>query len=544
MPDTSGMTPTLQNATAPETNPHHAAALDAHMSHPTHNSVPASLTKILATLGPATDDEHALRRLVENGARAFRLNFSHGQFSAHLMRLHAIRKLSQETDLPLAVVGDLQGPKIRVGDLPHEGIEIHAGADIIFRCEDGPQSPDAQTLPCTYERLADEVQPGHRVLINDGAIRTLAVGAEDLGGGARGLRCRVTVGGLVTSGKGVNLPDSDISAPAITEQDWTCVNWAVEHGIDYLALSFVRTAEDVQRLQLRLTEMTGADESTHDRTNTAAAKIPVIAKIEKPQAVQNIDEILQEADLLMVARGDLGVEMDLALVPIKQKHLIRRAHAYGKPVIVATQMLESMIDTPTPTRAEVSDVANAIYDGADIVMLSGETAIGKHGDLAVDTMRRIAIETERSILESHLRQPRVSTKLVESRNRLSALAHGAWDIVHDAGARIVAVWSESGDAAQLLSQIGLRIPILAFTTEARVAQRMALFSGVTPILRESAPEHRSDFDVLVDRRILDDGLAAEGERVVVLAGKPLGRAGVVNTVSLHTIGEALDTGSD
>lgn len=501
------------------------------------NHAPTSLTKILATLGPATDMEKALRRLIEDGARAFRLNFSHGDFDSHLKRLEMIRRLSKETGHALAVIGDLQGPKIRVGKLPDEGIEIEAGAEIIFRKNlDALANDDAKILPCTYAPLVEEVQAGHRVLINDGAIRTLAIGTVDLGDGEKGLRCTVTVGGLVTSGKGVNLPDSDISAPAITERDWECVDWAVENGVDYLALSFVRDAEDVQSLQRRLTEMTGSDDSAHNRCNTASAKIPVIAKIEKPQAVENIDSILEATDLLMVARGDLGVEMDLAHVPATQKMLIARAHAFGKPVIVATQMLESMIKSPSPTRAEVSDVANAIYDGADIVMLSGETAVGDHGDLAVDTMRRIAIETERSLLHSPLRQPRISSKLVESRNRLSALAHGAFHVVHDADAKIVAVWSESGDAAQLLSQIGMRVTILAFTTEPRVASRMALFAGVTPILRDAAPEHRSEFDDLVDQHILENGLGTQGDRVVALAGKPLGRAGVVNSVTLHTIG--------
>ena len=501
------------------------------------NTAPTSLTKILATLGPATDDEQALRRLLENGARAFRLNFSHGDFDSHLDRLRMIRRLSDATGHALAIVGDLQGPKIRVGKLPDGGVEIPAGSEIIFKeAPDHIDGEDARVLPCTYAPLVDEVQAGHRVLINDGAIRTLAVETVDLGSGRRGLRCCVMVGGLVTTGKGINLPDSDISAPAITERDWECVEWAVENGIDFLALSFVRNAGDVRMLQQRLAELTGSGDAAQTRCNTPATKIPVIAKIEKPQAVENIDEILQEADLLMVARGDLGVEMDLAVVPATQKHLIARAHAYGKPAIVATQMLESMITNASPTRAEVSDVANAIYDGADIVMLSGETAVGAHGDMAVDTMRRIAIETERRLLESPRRQPRISSKLVESKNRLSALAHGAFYVVHDADARIVAVWSESGDAAQLLSQIGLRIEILAFTTEPRVANRMALCAGVTPILRRAAPEHRSDFDTLVDRHILENGLGDTGDRVVVLAGKPLGSAGAVNTISLHTIG--------
>ncbi|MCB9838045.1 MAG: pyruvate kinase [Phycisphaeraceae bacterium] len=524
---TTSMTPDLESNPKQHTKP---------APMPRKRRSRTSLTKILATLGPATDDEDALARLLSSGARAFRLNFSHGDFDGHLKRLRMIRKLSEETGVSVAVVGDLQGPKIRVGKLPGEGVEVLAGFDIIISPNfQGLIHDNAVVLPCSYEPLIDEVHEGHRVLINDGAIRMLAVDKVDLGEGRRGLRCRVTVGGMVTTGKGINLPDSDISAPAITERDWECVEWAVENGLDYLALSFVRNASDVRQLQERLAELTGSGHG-HDRCNSAYSKIPVIAKIEKPQAVQNIDEILEETDLLMVARGDLGVEMELAHVPAAQKRLIARAHAFAKPVIVATQMLESMISNPSPTRAEVSDVANAIYDGADVVMLSGETAVGRHGDLAVNMMRRIALETEQSLLHSHNRQPRLSSKLVESRNRLAALAHGAFYVVHDADARIVAVWSESGDAAQLLSQIGLRIRIIAYTTQPRVASRMALFAGVTPILRKTAPEHRSQFDELVDKHVLERKLGELGDRVVVLAGKPLGSAGVVNTISLHTVG--------
>ncbi len=494
-----------------------------------------SLTKILATLGPATDEPGALRRLIVNGARAFRLNYSHGDFAGHQRRLDPVRAVGAELGLALAVVGDLQGPKIRVGRVRDEGIALSAGQDVLFRADVEKGAPgEVVTLPCTYPRLVDEVEPGHRVLVNDGAIRMLAVERPAGPGAVRALRCRVTVGGLVTTGKGINLPDSAITAPAITGRDWECVAWAVEHGLDYLALSFVRRGAEVLALQERLASLTGADAG--DECNTPYARIPVIAKIEKPQAVANIDEILEHADALMVARGDLGVEMDIAYVPVEQKSLIAKAHEYGKPCIVATQMLESMIAHPTPTRAEVTDDANAIFVGADVVMRAGETAVGAHGPLAVEMMRRIARETEAHLALSPQRA-RISHRLVEARHRLAALAHGAWDIAMDAGAGLVACWSQSGDAARILSRLGLRMDVLAVTTERRVANRMAMFYGVTPILRPQAPEHRSDFDVLVDRHVLRAGLAKPGDRVVVLAGKPLGHAGVVNTVSLHTVGE-------
>jgi len=496
------------------------------------NEGPPSLTKIVATLGPATDDPASLRKLVDNGASVFRLNFSHGSLDEHAARIREVRSISVAAGRPLAVLGDLQGPKIRVGRMPEEGIHLETGQDFVFRCdiEEGVAGA-TPLLPSTYERLVDEVEPGHRVLINDGAVRALAVERT-----SEGLRCRVLEGGLVTTGKGINLPESEISAPAITERDWECARFAVEHDLDYLALSFVRRSEEVRELKDRV----GAwCEERCGRTSDgarAAPTIPVIAKIEKPQGVRRIDEILQEADGIMVARGDLGVEMDLATVPVIQKKLIHRAQEFGKPCIVATQMLETMIERSTPTRAEASDVANAIYDQADAVMLSGETAVGKYGPQAVTMMRRISLATEARLRELAPGE-QAGGRERSRRTQEGALAHGAWAIASDLGATLVGVWSETGNAARLLSRVGLETPVVAFSSDERAVRRMTLFYGVTPAHQTELPVHRSDFDRLMDAFVIERGMAQEGDRIVLLSGKPFGTPGAVNTVEARTVGE-------
>jgi len=497
-----------------------------------------SMTKILATLGPSTDGREMIRKLVENGVSLFRLNFSHGSFKDHAQRLGTVRAVADEMTRALAVVGDLPGPKIRVTRVPDGGITVAAGRDIIFRR--GVPEAMAEETPvfgCTYERLIEEAEPGHRVLINDGAIRALVVDREEHQGAFQ-LRCRVTTGGLISSSKGVNLPDSDISAPAITERDWECVRWAVKHGLDYLALSFVRRADEVIELKRGIAELSGLDPDEAAHGDAPRSEMtPVIAKIEKPQAVERIEEIVEAADGVMIARGDLGVEMELPLVPIIQKRIMAAARRHGTPCIVATQMLESMISNPAPTRAEVSDVANAIFDGADAVMLSGETAVGAHPELVVDLMRRVALAAEDEVSA----MPRRSTppaRLQESQHRLSALAHGVWHVANDIGATFVVCWSQTGRSAQVLSQIGLRVPIIAFSSDRRATRRMALLGGVIPGFEPDPPTHRSDFAALIDRVLLASGLARPGDRVVTLSGKPFGISGVENTITVQILGSA------
>lgn len=494
-----------------------------------------ALTKILATLGPACESEDVLNKMVEHGATLFRLNFSHGTFEEHKARLQTVRKVSSRRNVPLTVLGDLQGPKIRVGDVPEEGICLEVGQEVEIRSGlDMSIGGERPVLATDLPDIGADVEIGHRVLINDGAIRMLVTDRVP-----NGVLCRVMLGGLVTSRKGINLPDSDLSVPALTDRDWACVEWAIENELDYLALSFVRTASEVEELRARLRKACvggrcGTGLTIGDDEEPA---IPVIAKIETPQAVRGIEAIVDAADGIMVARGDLGVEMDVAEVPMIQKRLIAAAHAMGKPAIVATQMLESMIKQPHPTRAEVSDVANAVLDGADCVMLSGETAVGKYPIVAVETMRRVAIATERVLRAEAVARPTAPTRLREGRERIAALAHGAWHMAHDVGARLIIIWSQAGGSARYLSRHNFHIPIIAFSSDERAVRRMNLLEAVFPVLWLDVPEHRSEFAREADRMVIEQGWIERGEPMVLMAGKPLDRPGAVATVAIRYAGE-------
>jgi len=495
------------------------------------------LTKILATVGPSISHPDVIQKMMENGARLFRLNFSHGSFEEHKSRHDMIRMVSKATRTSVAILGDLSGPKIRVTKVKPAGIVLKPGQDVLIRV-DTPEAEDGTVpvLGATYSNVAREVSPGHRVLINDGHIRTLCV--EKRKGE---IRCRVTTGGLVTTGKGINLPDSDLTVPALTEHDWRCVDWAVEHGLDYLALSFVRSPDDVRELSSYLSKVCTPEVCGWPMREDGESRIPIVAKIETPQAVDRIDAILDECDGIMVARGDLGVEMDVATVPISQKKLITAAHDHGKPAIVATQMLESMIKSATPTRAEVSDVANAILDGADCVMLSAETAVGRYPHVAVETMRRVAIATESLWRE----QPRAA--MPPGRGRASgvvaaAVAHGAWHVAHDVDARLIVVWSQRGSGARLLSRNNFNVPIIAFSADVKSVRRMNLLYGVYPIWMGEVPEHRSDFATVVDRLVLERGLAQRGDPMLLLGGKPLDAPKSLNTLAVRFAGDLIGEG--
>lgn len=502
--------------------------------------LPRMLSKIVATIGPASDSPDQVRRLIEAGVSIFRFNFSHGDFAAHEKRLDVVRQVSAEMDRPIACLGDLQGPKIRVGKVAPPGITLKPGQSVILRrgleiaCEEvGPGGETVAVFPTTYPQMIHEVEPGHKVLINDGAIRMLAT-ARHVDRGE--LHCCVIVGGLVTSGKGINLPQSAISAPAITERDWECVAWAVDNQLDFIALSFVRTADEVLELKERLKSMCPVDRRSDLRGETAT--IPIVAKIEKPQAVANIDSIVQASDAIMVARGDLGVEMDIARVPVEQKKILACAHSWGKPVIVATQMLESMIESPTPTRAEASDVANAIFDGADAVMLSAESATGKWPVVAVETMRRIAAAAEARVAELPSRRT-PPDQLIGTRFMTAALAHGAWQICRDIKATLVVCWSESGGSARALSQNDFDVPIVAYSSSLRTCRRMAILRNVISVHSRipEGPTPLRDWNIEVDRFIQSRGLAAAGDPIIIVCGRPLGRATAANLVAVHRVGE-------
>jgi pyruvate kinase len=494
---------------------------------PTHAS-------IIATLGPASATPEMTRRLISAGVSVFRLNFSHGELEGHLRTLKIVRDAARELKATTAVLGDLQGPKIRVGAMPPGGVTLAAGEDVLFDTGATEAGAHAGTrvVPVTYQRLPDEVLPGHRVLINDGAVRLIAMerAATDP---PRSLRCRVTLGGPVSSHKGMNLPDSDVSAPALTEKDWECVQWAVAHGLDFLALSFVKNAAEVIELRKALAGMCPID-YTVEKTG-AGAMIPVVAKIEKPQALREIDAIVEAADAIMVARGDLGVEMDLAQVPVVQRELIAKAGEWGKPCIVATQMLETMIEHASPTRAEASDVAHAVFDGADAVMLSAETATGKHPALVVETMRRIVLAAEEK-MRAGCSAPSPPARVLQTKYRTAALAHGAWYVARDLGAKVVVCWSQRGGAARHLSQMGFPIPIIAYSSDERETRRMALLRGVTPVCTP-VPEGGTlaAFNELIDRDLVARGWAKAGDPIVIIAGRPLGEHASANTVCVHYV---------
>ena len=489
--------------------------------------------KIVATLGPASESPDVLERLIDAGASVFRLNFSHGGLEAQGVRLQNVRAAAERLGRPIAVFGDLQGPKIRVEQVPdldpEGGIVVEAGQDVVFRTGHAEASiqDGVPTFTTTFDPITRDVEPGQRVLVNDGAIRMLAVDRAE----GQWLRCRVTVGGRVTSRKGINLPESNISAPAIAEADWACVRWAVDNGLDYLALSFVRSAREVWSLKDRLRGMAmGGDDA-------GEGGIPVISKIEKPQALTNLEEIIEASDGVMVARGDLGVEMDAAQVPVAQKHIIARCRDWGKPVIVATQMLETMIEAHAPTRAEASDVANAVFDGTHAVMLSGETAVGKHPPLVVETMRRIVQVAEVHYDKLPARFP-APKKLPELAYRSAALAHGASQIARTIDAKLVCVWSQRAGMATYLSQHDVRAPIVACTTSRTSARRMCLLGGVIPVeMNVPGDGSLAAWTDAMEALILERNLAERGASVVLIAGKPLGSVDSQDTLAILRVGD-------
>ncbi len=499
-----------------------------------------TLTRIVATIGPASESPDAVRRLIEAGVSVFRFNFSHGDFESHARRLAIVREVSAELERPIAALGDLQGPKIRVGKVPDGGLMLARGQDVIFRRGvpmafsepvPGNELPRA-VFGTTYEPLIDEAAAGHRVLINDGLIRLLAI---ERAADGKELLCRVMVGGLVTSGKGINLPESVLSAPAISERDWECVDWAVENALDFLALSFVREADEINELRAHLEKCHPKDRRADVRGETAT--IPIIAKIEMPQALRNLDSIIDAADGVMVARGDLGVEMDIATVPVAQKAIVSACNRAGRPCIVATQMLESMVENATPTRAEATDVANAIFDGADAVMLSAETATGKNPVLVVETMARIALAAEDHIAAQPIAES-APTRLVESHIPIAALCRGAWRIASDIGAVAVVCWSEKNGTARYLSQNGLSVPVLAYSSSIRATRRMALLRGVHAVCaRPPLSGSLADWNEQVDEYLLRHQLAKPGDPIVLVAGKPLGVAKVTNGLAIHRVGQ-------
>jgi pyruvate kinase len=461
-------------------------------------------TKIVCTIGPASAAGEFVERLAWAGMDAARLNFSHGTREHHLAVIGAVRRAQEVIGRPLAVIADLQGPKIRIGTLK-EPRAANVG-DMLVLCAVGEGA--AGDVEVTFPGLAEVVQAGSELLIDDGHVRVRVASVTD-----GRLQCLVEVGGLISSGKGVNLPGTVLPIPSLTEKDLADLDFALGNGVDYVALSFVRSAQDVVDLR--------------DRVATARSSARVIAKIEKAEAVANLDALVAVSEAVMVARGDLGVEIGVADVPLVQKLIIRSARDAGRTVITATQMLESMIHQPEPTRAEASDVANAVLDGTSALMLSGETAVGRYPLEAVAMMNRIARAVEPSLT---YRDP---TRGRES--EMSAiLSHAACDIAEELDVPVIAVPTQSGSTARQVSRFRPRRPIVAASPYPHVLQQLALDWAVVPIVIDDASSIEDLWQRVADA-IKDSGLAAAGDRVVITGGTLLNLPGSTNHILVHTM---------
>jgi pyruvate kinase len=477
--------------------------------------------KIVCTLGPASTDEGVLSRMIQAGMDVARLNFSHGTHDQHASYIKAIRKLSDEVGKPVTILQDLQGPKLRVGKLPPEGIELHAGQHVVLtRVEGGfsESSLDAGhiLIPMDVPDLENSLSPGNHILMDDGHLE---LEVTNVSGNA--VESRVILGGLLTSNKGVNLPGAKLNFPGFTEKDRQDLDFGLRQGVDVVAISFVRRAGDVEEVRQAMQELV-----------PERSKTPIIAKLELPDAIQNLEEIVRATDGVMVARGDLAVETSPATVPILQKRMISAANRNDKIVITATQMLESMIQNPRPTRAEASDVANAVLDGTDAVMLSAESAVGKYPVESVAMMDSIVREAE-----GHFVEWGATDLMSDEPTEIDAktLARAARQLAHDRNVARIAVFTRSGRTARYMSKARPRVPIMAFTPEAETYQRMGLLWGVTPYLVPYA----SDMDGMLERvenALLATGELHPGEQVVLIASYPVGEGGTPNFALLHTLG--------
>ena len=468
-------------------------------------------TKIVATLGPASESPEMIARLVRAGCDVFRINFSHGDEASRGRTLANVRAVEAELGEPLAAMADLCGPKIRVGPIAGGSMLLADGQELTIQGETVEGCPGR--ISTTLEELPDAAAPRQRILLDDGKIRLEVVAAD--GGGE--FRCRVVRGGVLASGKGVNVPDTRLLLSALTEKDRRDILWIAKRGFDYVALSFVRRPEDVAELR----ELLAAE-------GCAAG---IVAKIEKPQAVEHIEGIIAAADAVMVARGDLGVEMNLPAVPIAQKRIARLCQSAGKCCIIATQMLETMTTSPTPTRAEVSDVANAVLDLADAVMLSGETAVGKFPAEAVGMMNDIVAHTEVYDRDHAVAPVRVGGAATPT---TAALAGAVSEIIAIEDIAAVAVFTLTGATARTLAKSRLPCPILALSPETETVRRMCLYYGVEP-LRADMPEHTRDVLAMVDELAVEKEIAGPGQKIIVLTGRPLNEPGNTNTLVVHTI---------
>ncbi|GFO61950.1 pyruvate kinase [Geomonas silvestris] len=469
-------------------------------------------TKIVATVGPACDSEERLNALMQAGVDVFRLNFSHGEQAAKSAIIRTIRELSRRNECAIAILGDLQGPKIRTGKMDGGALELVQGREVIITTRDIMGS--GNLIPTIYQGLPGDVVPGDRILLDDGLMELRVVGVE-----GEDVHCTVVSGGILKDRKGINLPGAKVSAPALTEKDREDLEFCIREELEYVALSFVRQASDVQELK--------------DILKAHRSELRVIAKIEKPEAVENFDAILDVSDGIMVARGDLGVELNPEKVPLIQKGIIRSCNAAGKPVITATQMLESMVQNPRPTRAEVSDVANAILDGTDAIMLSAETASGKYPVEAVTMMVQVAHDVEGD--------PQLKTQVfypIPEKDGLPCLAEvigqAACRVAEGVKAEAILAFTQTGSTAQLVSKYRPASPIYAVTPFANVRNRLALYAGVHSLLVVIEGNTEAQISS-VENTVLATGRLKKGDVVVITMGSPLSSPGTTNLMKVHRL---------
>ena len=477
-------------------------------------------TKIVATLGPATDSVEKMKALIESGMNAARVNFSHGTYDSHTVLINNLKKAREELNAPIPLILDTKGPEIRIKKFKdNKKIYLEPGSRFTLTTED--IEGDETRVAVTYSNLPNDLNKNSRVLIDDGLVELKVVALSDTD-----IDCEVVNGGFISSNKGVNIPDVYVNLPALTERDIEDIKFGIKMGFDYIAASFIRSASDVLKIRRVLEENGGAG-------------INIISKIENRQGVRNIDEILSVSDGIMVARGDLGVEIPLQEVPLVQKDLIKKASAACKPVITATQMLESMVSNPRPTRAEVNDVANAIFDGSDAIMLSGETAQGKYSVEAVATMATIAETTEGSI--NYIKRLHMQFAPEQVNNTTNAVSYAACTAAAELKTSCIATITKTGFTARTIAKYKPACPIAASSCDERVWRQLNLVWGCQPVLSKPIEDESKLFELAVDTAV-KAGLAVKGDTIVIAVGVPVGVSGSTNTLRVETVGDVLCKG--
>lgn len=475
-------------------------------------------TKIICTLGPSTDDENVLKQLMKNGMDVARINMSHQDHSSQKVRLSAVKKAREELGLPVALLLDTKGPEIRTGKFSEPKVFLKKGQTFTLSTQE--MLGNNEKCSISFKNLPNDVEIGSRILIDDGLIELRVQKIDDTE-----IICTVINGGAVSSNKGINVPGVNLSLPFLNEKDKSDIKFAVDEDFDFIAASFTRSAEDILTLRKELKK-------------NNCSKIKIIAKIENSDGVENIDKILKVADGIMVARGDLGVEIPMEDIPIIQKDLIRKAYNDGKIVITATQMLDSMMKNPRPTRAEATDVANAIYDGTSAIMLSGETAAGDYPIEAVSTMATIAEKTEGDI--DYIKRFNKRESLIKS-DVTTAISHATCMSAHDLNATAILTVSKSGRTARMISKFRPNCPIVGGTTDPTVYRQMNLFWGVKPVLMEEKNSSDDLFDSVIEHS-KKLNMVENGDLVVITAGVPLGISGTTNLIKVHLVGDVLVSG--